>query len=249
MENRKVALSYSELREKYREHAGQRFDTAVAVSPDGKRIRNADFVVVYRKGERRGVMFYHYSGIIFHQNKLALDSCKVIQEPDGLLPTSKEQLLKEFVIEPGRLIRLLASAAPKTQVALRIGKLSVLIVEISAVPDMLKSALALLTPPGEALMYLINKAKKPSGEEGQSSSDEPASELYDDPSRCSGPGTISYCAPFDESPKDGTPLEPETPEPEDIQPETLIDRTGKDELEESQGPSSWDKLDDKTGKR
>ncbi len=185
MENEKVALSYAELREKYREHAGHEFDTAVALSSDGKKVRHADYVVVYKKrGE--ALAFSCHQGALFHQHKVRLEPCKVIRHP---ATGTKKRILEEEVLIPAMIGQWLVKAQPKTQVFLIMGKLRVLMVPAEAVSEVLRQLLAAVSIEAEHVF---------SGSWEDNPKDQPLIHPFQNLHRrhCTD-GRMCYCAPFD----------------------------------------------------
>ncbi|MFA6100230.1 MAG: hypothetical protein WC750_05190 [Patescibacteria group bacterium] len=131
--------------------AGEYFDTAVAVSPDGKRVLDADYVIVYSRNAKKRLTFRSYQSVAFLLHKIRLGTPHVIRLDLPARKKTEEGILKGLLMPCVIKKHLDAAAAMKrSQTLVKLGELKILFIPASDVPDELKAPLASTAPPPAA---------------------------------------------------------------------------------------------------
>ncbi|MDD5726682.1 MAG: hypothetical protein PHC53_04770 [Patescibacteria group bacterium] len=131
-----------------RDQAGVDFDTSVAVSADGKRVLAADYVVIHNRDAKKRLTCRSYQGVSFLLHKIRLGAPHVITLDLPARKKTEEEMLKGLLMPCVIKKHLDAAAAMKrSQVLVKLGRLRVLFIHASDVPDAMKAALATTAPP------------------------------------------------------------------------------------------------------
>lgn len=131
-----------------RDQAGVDFDTSVAVSADGKRVLAADHVVVYNRDAKKRLTFRAYQNVAFLLHKIKLGAPHVIKLALPVRNKTEVELVKS-VLKPREVKKIVEAgkAIKRSQVLVKIGKLQVLFIHASDVPEALRAPLATTAPP------------------------------------------------------------------------------------------------------
>jgi hypothetical protein len=133
--------------------AGKAFDEAVAVSTDGRRILNVDYVVVYRYHPRHKLTAHCYRSTSFHEHKICLVAPHVVKVP---MPNKKRTDHELFLLAMKNLAKKAVAEGlklKKRQIFIQIGLVKILLIDKDSIPDGLKDKLA-STAPAPAEMEL-----------------------------------------------------------------------------------------------
>jgi hypothetical protein len=122
------------------------FDSAVAVAPNGQRVLNADYVVVYSRDSKKKLGFHAFRPAAFQRHKVRLGALHVVKPPmpnkkrtdDELFAWVMKSLAKKSIQEG------LASHQP--QIFIQIGLLRILFIDKASIPDELRALLASTAP-------------------------------------------------------------------------------------------------------
>ncbi len=137
--------------------ASKSFDTAVAVSPDGRRIQNVDYVVVYSFDSKKRLGSHVFRQTAFHSRKIRLGALHVVKQPmpnkkrtdDELLDWVQNKLAKKSILE--------GLALNRGQILIQVGLIQILYIGKDSIPDELRALLASTAPaPAEVDSGTIN---------------------------------------------------------------------------------------------
>lgn len=126
--------------------AGRAFDEAVAVSADGRRILNVDYVVVYRYHPRHKLTAHCYRSTSFQEHKICLGAPHVVKVP---MPNKKRTDQELFLWAMKNLAKQAVAEglkSKKRQIFIQIGLVKVLLIDKDSIPEGLKDKLASTTP-------------------------------------------------------------------------------------------------------
>ncbi len=131
-----------------RDQAGIDFDTSVAVSADSKRVLAADHVVVYKRDAKKRLSFRAYQGVSFLLHKIRLGAPHVVTLDMPARKKTEAEMLKGLLMPCVIKKHLEAAAAMKrSQVLVKLGKLRILFIPASDIPEALQAPLATTAPP------------------------------------------------------------------------------------------------------